>query len=309
MWTAGEKGDGRLYSNTYSTGVLGLQEGDRFEYEIMWREPDCNCSIDFEINTEFRLRDHGPVDHNGYSPHAERNHNMSSMVYGRWYHRSWDLSGLVGKFIDKYVFSAAIAAFSKRTAFFKYIRIVDKDGKIRRAIFDDGGDPPIANAYMPGTVETACQPQTIFDSDIRLHHEVLKSGMRTVVSGEVEARTLNELSAKGNPSGTSKASLAPHHGELTRRRWDVNEDMAIHGVSIVAKHIGSDLTLWKIYERSFPEPIAPPMPLWIPFEVPDVGPLAHLFNQSKLEVELAYSITGAEKVSTVTALSKELKMV
>ena len=163
---AGDKGDGRLYANLANVGFHLVQDGDVFEYEIMWNEPDCNCGAEYEAGSTYRLRDHAPRDGQGYSPHSERNGNMSGVTYKRWYKRRWSMEPVIGRYVDKFVLSAYVTAGATRTAFLRLWRIIKVTNgaeEVRKAIFSDGGNSLIANSYFPGTVTTSCQATTIVE--------------------------------------------------------------------------------------------------------------------------------------------------
>uniref|UniRef100_A0A7S1MJD8 Uncharacterized protein n=1 Tax=Neobodo designis TaxID=312471 RepID=A0A7S1MJD8_NEODS len=154
--------DGKLYGNLMAYGLLQVKPGDYFEYEYMWAEPDCNCGAEFELGSEFRLRDHAKLDARGFSPHSEKNANMSARATRRWYHRRWDLDdypSLEKKFIDKWVFSALLRPGERRTAYFKHVRLVrPSDPGSGKKIWEQGMPPISVSSYFPGTITTKCQP-------------------------------------------------------------------------------------------------------------------------------------------------------
>jgi hypothetical protein len=157
-------GDGKIYGNLVSYGLLQVKPGDYFEYEYMWGEPDCNCGAEFEVGVEYRLRDHGPLDQNGYSSHSEKNANMSQRVTRKWYYRRWDVSSLSGKYIDKWVFSALLRPGLRRIAYYRYVRLVRPGEPDAGKKVWEGGMAPIAiNTYFPGTITSKCQSLMILE--------------------------------------------------------------------------------------------------------------------------------------------------
>lgn len=162
-YSAGSDGDGRMYGNLFTYGLFQVQDGDAFEYEMMWREPDCNCATEFEVGSEYRLRDHGPPDARYFVPHVEHNHNMSQAVTRKWYTRSWPLTAITGKYIDKWVFSAALKPGQQRTAYFRKIRVRDAQGETRKAIWAPGTQALTINAYFPGSIASTCQEPVVAD--------------------------------------------------------------------------------------------------------------------------------------------------
>lgn len=200
-FTPSPDGDGRMYGNIFGSGVLLASAQDVFEYEIMWKDEQCNCGAEFEVGTQFRHRDNGAMDAMGYSPHSERNANMSRVAHGKWYKRQWSLGSVEGKYIDKFVLSAYSSAGATVTAFFKYIRIVRGDEK-RRVVFDSGSEPPNVTPYFPGTIVNSCQHELTLDgSEVAVIGGVreaddlvaVKHGERITLRGIVDSRSLADL--------------------------------------------------------------------------------------------------------------------
>jgi hypothetical protein len=208
-FTPAADGDGRLYGNIFGSGVLLASAQDHFEYEIMWKDEKCNCGAEFEVGTQYRHRDNGKLDDLGYSPHSERNANMSTVTFGKWYKRRWSLVDVEGKYIDKFVLSAFSAPGVTVTAFFKYIRIVRGDEK-RRVVFESGSEPPNVTPYFPGTIVNSCQHEITLDgSEVELIGGTpgtepdtvsVRHGETITVRGLVDSRSLADL---GNAAGVA----------------------------------------------------------------------------------------------------------
>jgi hypothetical protein len=154
--------DGKLYGNLMAYGLMQVKPGDYFEYEFMWADADCNCGAEFEIGSEFRLRDHGHLDRLGFSPHSEKNSNMSARATRRWYRRRWELDAypqLNNKFIDKWIFSAQLKPGDRRTAYFKYVRLVrPQEPGSGKVVWEQGMPSITVSSFFPGTITTRCQP-------------------------------------------------------------------------------------------------------------------------------------------------------
>ncbi|CUG85632.1 membrane-associated protein, putative [Bodo saltans] len=224
-FTPSPDGDGRLYGNIFGSGVLLASAQDYFEYEIMWKDEKCNCGAEFEVGTQFRHRDNGKPDDLGYSPHSERNANMSAVAFGKWYKRRWSLVDVEGKYIDKFVLSAYSAPGVTVTAFFKYIRIVRGEEK-RRVVFESGGgsEPPNVTPYFPGTIVNSCQHEITLDgSDLQFiggapapatsqqHMNdgdtiVVKHNEKLVIRGLIDSRSLSDL-GKATSSDSSLSNV------------------------------------------------------------------------------------------------------
>lgn len=206
-FTASGDGDGRLYGNTYGTGILMVDAADIFEYEIMWNEPQSNCGVEFEIGASYRLRDDAPRDENGYSPHSERNANMTAVAYRQWYKRRWEIGSQAGKYIDKFVFSAFLKPGTKATAFFRYVRIVKRATDMntgqpvfepRRIVYEEGSEPPSVNVYFPGKIETSCQSEVIVNAESLDMPDSVFLGRAFILSGVLEASRLGNSDSAFN---------------------------------------------------------------------------------------------------------------
>lgn len=113
-----------------------------FEYEMTWMDKHCNCGVEFETSNGFRLRDHGPLDAHGYSPHSEKNQNMSAVAHNKWYRRLWRLNELQFEtqerggrqfrhsaasthFLNTFVLSASSNTSGTVKALFKFVRLTE----------------------------------------------------------------------------------------------------------------------------------------------------------------------------------------
>lgn len=209
--------DGKLYGNLLAYGLLQVQPGDYFEYEIMWADSDCNCGAEFEIGHDYRLRDNAPLDANGYSPHSEKNSNMSARVTKRWYYRRWDLPpSQNNKFIDKWVFSALLTAGSSRTAFFKYVRLV-RPGRpdAGKKVWEPEMAPIVVNTYFPGSITTRCQPLNVIEAlEPTVHPSPASKGGRAArtwvsFSTVVTASRLDDADASSGPVSAGSSTTSP----------------------------------------------------------------------------------------------------
>jgi hypothetical protein len=317
-------GDGRIYGSVFGTGIHLVAKQDRFEYEIMWKDPECNCSVEFETGSTYRLRDDGPLDDLGYSPHSEKNVNMSAVAYGKWYKRSWQLaSELEGRYIDKFVFSAFATPGTTVTAFFKYIRVA-RNGEWKKVIFDEGSDPLQVNTYFPGTIVTSCQHLTLLEAGsvhlaaptVTSHKSdlVLIPGASSVLRGQITSRELTEQSTD-LAANASCPWLHPLE-ELRQLRLAQmsNTNVALLRVQVVIRHaVHDDVLLMPLWSFTAPRSAAsgaphtaaavvrwgrqsadalwhPPLPFFAVISTPPLNSMTHLLNNSVLDVVVTYEL-------------------
>jgi hypothetical protein len=324
-FTPAADGDGRLYGNIFGSGVLLATAQDVFEYEIMWKDARCNCGAEFEVGTQYRLRDNGPLDALGFSPHSERNGNMSKVAYGRWYKRRWSLAPVEGKYIDKFVLSAFGTPGVTVSAYFKYIRIVRGDEK-RRIVFDSGTEPPNVTPYFPGTIVNSCQHEltlegssvevvggrpTLRQNDEKGDALYVHFGDRLVISGMVTSRMLSDADSNEHTCQW----FAPVFEEfrwISERR---DERVRITAMQVhcrmgapFANLVLFEIAKWKatsfltlplpdaassspvsddVVEQVLPRQSAP-WKLHAPFQIPHESPLTHLLNGSWVDVSFDY---------------------
>lgn len=295
-------GDGRIYGNMFGGGVLLAGQGDVFEYEIMWKDSNCNCGAEFEVGNVFRLRDSGILDALGYSPHSERNANMSTVAFGKWYKRQFGLNAVEGKYVDKFVLSAFVTPGSTVTAFFKYIRIV-RGTEVRKAIFDSGSEPPTVNPTFPGTITASCQHEVFVDDTLvvsGLQGGALEHGGRGVITGLLQARSLVDLATVN--SGESGFSQVEEDSCPAEGFWDLFEKVLTSrddrlefiAMSVIVRLKQYPVVLLPLLRWNCTDDSSPvhselsPLLLFLAFDVPPLSALSHLFEHAIVEVQASY---------------------
>ena len=333
------QGDGRIYGTVFGSGIHLVGKEDYFEYEIMWKESTCNCSVEFEMGTTYRLRDDGPLDEAGYSPHAEKNCNMSAVAFGKWYKRSWRLSSdLEGRYIDKFVFSAFIVPGTTATAFFKYIRVVRKHGEGKKIIFEEGHEPMSVNTYFPGTITTSCQHVTLVEAtdvsfvregsarlpgqggdwDVSARWWSLEPGKTAILRGQITTRDLDDVAApdhhrEGQIDTCSWGSPLDQFRQLRRAQaTHVN----LMKVVVNLRHgLYSDVTLMPLwsFHHNHSSPIFqhPPLPFFAVASIPPWNIMTHLLNSSVIDISVTYMLrqpNGGEGATSVNSDPIEMKV-
>lgn len=312
-------GDGRIYGNIFGSGVLLASAQDVFEYEIMWKDVDCRCGAEFEVGTQYRLRDNGPMDARGYSPHSERNANMSAVAFGKWYKRQWSMTAVEGKYVDKFVLSALGTPGRTVTAFFKYIRVV-RGEEVRRAVFDSGSEPPSVNTYFPGTIHASCQSE-VFLTGEELYVQggslgpmdvlTLKHDATVAVHGFILTGSLGDSKASVCGSGAfSYCRFFTHWAdELEWSRVSRDHRARIQSIEIAVRLVAHPaVVLFTVMSWNSTDDfvdIAPPWHVSASFVVPNASLLTHLLNVSVLDVNAEYSLLRSEHGTDVEWLAPQ----
>lgn len=324
------EGDGRIYGNIFGSGVLLASAQDVFEYEIMWKDQKCNCGAEFEVGTQYRHRDDGPLDALGYSPHSERNANMSAVAYGVWYKRRWSLAAVEGKYIDKFVLSAFSSPGVTVTAFFKYIRIVRGEEK-RRVVFDSGSEPPNVTPYFPGTILNSCQHEMTLDGSQLTVVSGNRASPQDNADGEIHARYGDSITLRGMVTARSLSDMgrareeegvrggkslwfAPVWEEFRWLSFNLDDRARIASMDVLcrlgapyANIVLMDIARWretKFAALRLPNAttaidagaqelipqLSAPWSLDVAFTVPPKSPLTHLLNGSWIDVGFEYHL-------------------
>jgi hypothetical protein len=254
---------------------------------------------------------------------------MSAVAFGKWYKRKWEVgAALQGKYIDKIVFSAFVTPGTVATAFFRYIRIVRSGGDWKKVFFEEGSEPLNVNAYLPGTIVTSCQHQTIVDVDdlslTRLRSSVpvidkavitdedfvLVPGVTSVLTGQVTFRDLTDSVAL-NEANTSPTPLcwwlhplkALRQLRLAQLHSSSGTSVALLKGQLALRHGQHEdlelLSLWRFDGRPH---TTPPLPLFIVIPTPPWNSLTRLLNNSLLELVFTYQIgSGANKTAPIVS--------
>lgn len=312
-WTAGEKGDGKIYGSTHGLGIWSVLEEDVFEYEVMWREPDCNCGVDFEAGTSYRHRDHGGNDDRGYSPHSEKNLKMGPLVAKQWMRRRWTMAGTqaVGKYVDRWVVSAALKPGQRRTAYFRYIRVAGISGgepNIRKTIFDDGSEAFTMLPYMAGTIETECQDEiTLEAASTGISSAVWTGGKVEILAGVIDATRLDD---EDTPNGT--CTIGAEH---PFRSFAALATAPRRGVEVLHMHVRvrhpthAEVIVWDVLEVDCKaEPRTVPMPFWVPLHVPPTTALSAVLNGTVAEVVVRYRLAGSTEEKSATLFTQRIQL-
>jgi hypothetical protein len=269
-------------------GVLLVGVGDAFEYEIMWKHQHCNCGAEFEVGSTYRHRDNAPLDAYGYSPHSEKNANMSDVVYRKWYKRRWPLDDIQGKYIDKFVMSAFATPGTTVTAFFRYIRI-SRGNEVRKVVFDEGSEPPSFIAYFPGSIVTSCQAQLFLEITNANDQVILPVGKILTIRGELRSRELSDMRESRSGVTSWMNPLQEFHRFALQR----DDSIDVFRINLRVRHSEyPSLILISIANITYALPCKPPLTFAIPFHVPEESPLTHLLHGGVLEWLVQYRVRG-----------------
>lgn len=272
-----------MYGNIYGSGVLLATKDDFFEYEIMWKDEHCNCGAEFEVGTSYRLRDNGPRDEKGYSPHSEKNANMSAVAYNKWYKRRWSLGPVDGKYIDKFVLSALGTPGRTVTAFFRYIRIV-RGTERRRIIYDAESEPPNVSPYLPGSIVAKCQASVFLDGhDLRVETSrvgvPVQHNSSVFVMGPIVFRSIDETIPDHCPAFADWWSFF----EIALEAPSVS---GIWAYNITLRTGDNGFPLVVVAQQRFLYPQRTPLWFFHRFDLPERNVLSHLLETAIVQVDI-----------------------
>lgn len=158
--TVAISGAGNEYAyQTISRTQYTVVSGDELEFDVYCDKdnPICDASVDITFTDATALRAVNPNDQNSIGQHAG---DISAYATGRWYHRKFSLSGVVGKttdYVDLQEESNTDGTFTNY-----YRRIMITNGSSIKAVYWDGGHPSTNSTHLSSGASSISAGGTYF---------------------------------------------------------------------------------------------------------------------------------------------------
>ncbi len=131
-------GGNAYYYETMTIGYYEIKPGDVLMYDVYWTSEDDFIAIDYSTIDRTTLRGSETKDQNEIMAHPGLG-DLSSHALNTWYHREFELRGShAGKTIEKFDFACESDNGGRKTAYFRNIKIVNKNTGEERNFLPDG---------------------------------------------------------------------------------------------------------------------------------------------------------------------------
>lgn len=150
--TAYTSGNGYQYYALNVNATYTIQAGDQFEYDMFLNNGTYQQAVDFTTTGGVTLRDSGPPDQHGVSPHPTAV-TSTNFQPNTWYHRVFGIpsgNALVGQTISTIMLANESDSAATQAAHFANIRITRASGTIVKSFWSAGDPVPTLTPKIVG---------------------------------------------------------------------------------------------------------------------------------------------------------------